>query len=209
MSAASSHTELNPAAAAHSTLELIWLPLIGLAFVFVLAFTNLVDFPLTWFDEGSHLHVPKTLVRFGVYADYSRDGFRYFGPTIGVGPTVMLPIAAAFKLFGIGLFQARVIMALYLVGAVIVFYGLARLLGGPRLALVATALLVVTPGLGLVEYGRQVLGEVPGLLFTLAGFWVWFKAWDSASLRRLTIVGLFFGLAVVTKNQYLLVLAPT
>jgi len=175
MSAASSHTELNPAAAAHaaaahSTLELIWLPLIGLAFVFVLAFTNLVDFPLTWFDEGSHLHVPKTLVRFGVYADYSRDGFRYFGPTIGVGPTVMLPIAAAFKLFGIGLFQARVIMALYLVGAVIVFYGLARLLGGPRLALVATALLVVTPGLGLVEYGRQVLGEVPGLLFTLAGF---------------------------------------
>lgn len=209
MSAASSHTELNPAAAAHSTLERIWLPLIGLAFVFVLAFTNLVDFPLTWFDEGSHLHVPKTLVRFGVYADYSRDGFRYFGPTIGVGPTVMLPIAAAFKLFGIGLFQARVIMALYLVGAVIVFYGLARLLGGPRLALVATALLVVTPGLGLVEYGRQVLGEVPGLLFTLAGFWVWFKAWDSASLRRLTIVGLFFGLAVVTKNQYLLVLAPT
>src|SRR5689334_419348 len=70
-----------------------------------LALYHLSAYPLTWFDEGSHLHVPKTLLRHGVYADYSSDGYRYFGPTLGVGPTVLLPVAAVFRLFGVGLLQ--------------------------------------------------------------------------------------------------------
>lgn len=181
----------------------------GAGLVLFLAFYNLTDFPLTWFDEGSHLHVPKTLVRYGVYADYSSDGFRHYGPTVGVGPTVMLPVALAFQLFGIGLLQARVVMALYLLAAIVSAFFLAHQLGGPRLAWVATALLVMTPGIDLLEYGRQVMGEVPGLFFTLAGFLVWFTAWEKARLPRLLGVGLLFGLAMVTKNQYLLVLAPT
>lgn len=51
----------------------------------LLALVNLPYAPRTWFDEGSHLHVPETLIRYGVYADISSEGFRYFGPTIGVG----------------------------------------------------------------------------------------------------------------------------
>lgn len=196
------------AAQARLTLERLAL-IVGVALVLFLAFYNLTNFPLSWFDEGSHLHVPKTLVRYGVYADYSSDGFRHYGPTVGVGPTVMLPIALAFQLSGIGLLQARVVMALYLLAAIVAMFFLARQLGGPRLAWAATALLVVTPGIDLLEYGRQVLGEVPGLFFTLAGFLVWFTAWEKARLPRLLAVGLLFGLAMVTKNQYLLILAPT
>jgi hypothetical protein len=177
--------------------------------VLFLALYNLTDYPLTWFDEGSHLHVPKTLVRFGVYADYSSEGFRYYGPTVGVGPTVMLPIAAVFWLFGIGLLQARLVMVLYLLATVYIFYRLARELGGQRLAWVATALLVSSRGVSLLEYGRQVLGEVPGLLFMVAGLAVWFAAWERSSWKRLVLAGLLLGLAMVTKNQYLLVLAPT
>src|SRR5437763_16215386 len=82
----------------------------SIAVVLFLAFYNLPNYPLTWFDEGSHLHVPKTLILRGVYADYSSDGFRYYGPTVGVGPTVMLPIAASVWAFGIGLLQARLVM---------------------------------------------------------------------------------------------------
>lgn len=182
---------------------------IAVAAVLFLALYNLTDYPLTWFDEGSHLHVPKALVRFGVYADYSSEGFRYYGPTVGVGPTVMLPIAAAFKLFGIGLLQARLVMVLYLLAAIYAFYRLAVVLGGHRLAWVATALLVTSRGVSLIEYGRQVLGEVPGLFFMVAGLSLWLAAWEKAGWRRLTVVGLLLGLAMVTKNQYLLVLAPT
>lgn len=176
--------------------------------VLFLALYNLTDYPTTWFDEGSHLHVPKTLVRFGVYADYSSEGFRYYGPTVGVGPTVMLPIAAVFRLFGIGLLQARLVMVLYLLVTVYVFYRLACELGGRQLAWVATALLITSRGVSLLEYGRQVLGEVPGLFFMVAGLALWFAAWEKADWRRLGLVGLLLGLAMVTKNQYLLVLAP-
>jgi len=180
----------------------------GVGLVLWLTFYNLTGFPVTWFDEGSHLHVPKTLLRFGVYADYSSEGFRYYGPTIGVGPTVMLPIAAVFKVAGIGLLQARLVMALYLLATIAVFFWLAKGLLGTRFAWVATALLVSSRGVALVEYGRQVLGEVPGFFFVLAALLIWFLTWGKAKWWQLGAVGLLFGLAMVTKNQYLLVLGP-
>jgi 4-amino-4-deoxy-L-arabinose transferase-like glycosyltransferase len=182
---------------------------IAVAVILFLALYNLTDYPQTWFDEGSHLHVPKTLVRFGVYADYSSEGFRHYSPpTIGLGPTVMLPIAAVFRLFGIGLLQARLVMALYLLAAVCVFYRLAHRLSGYRLAWVAAALLITSRGVSLPEWGRQVLGEVPGFFFMAAGLVLWFAAWERAGWRRLVLIGLLLGLAMVTKSQYLLVLAP-
>ncbi|MBP7999441.1 MAG: glycosyltransferase family 39 protein [Chloroflexi bacterium] len=173
------------------------------------AFFNLRNYPATWFDEGSHLHVPKTLLQHGVYADISSEGLRYFGPTLGVGPTVLLPIALMFKIAGIGLVQARIVMGLYLLATVFAFYKLANTLGGRTLALFAAALFVTSRTIGTLEYGRQVLGEIPGFLFIALAFWLWFSAWDNASYGRLAGVGLLFGLATITKQQYLLVLAPT
>lgn len=174
--------------------------------VFFLFCYNLTDYPKTWFDEGSHLHVPKALVTMGVYADYSSEGLRHYGPTIGVGPTVMLPIAAAFQLFGIGLLQARLVMVVYLAAATVLMGLLARRLLGLRSAWVATALLLTMPAIGMVEYGRQVLGEVPGLAFLAAGFLLWFTRWQRSRWWELALIGLLLGLSVVTKYQYLLVL---
>lgn len=195
-------------AADHSQKWLLVKLFIAMMVLGFLVFYRLTDFPVTWFDEGSHLHVPKTLVQHGVYADISSDGYRYFGPTVGVGPTVLLPIAGVFKLFGIGLFQARVVMALYLLVAVAAFYALGYVLGGKHLALVAVSLLLVTPGIAFLAYGRQVLGEVPGLAFMLIALWLWFRDWGRPHWGYLLVVGLGFGLAMVTKNQYLLILGP-
>lgn len=181
---------------------------IPVVFLFGLVFYHLSAYPLTWFDEGSHLHVPKTLVLQGVYADISSEGFRYYGPTLGVGPTVMLPIAAVFRLFGIGLLQARIVIGLYLLASVAMFFWLANVLGSRRFAWAATALLVATPAVSLLDYGRQVLGEVPGLFFLLAGILVWFQAWEKPTWRRLGAAGVLFGLSVITKNQYLIFLLP-
>jgi hypothetical protein len=185
--------------------------LVGLAVLILvfLATYHLTSYPATWFDEGSHLHVPKMLVQHGVYADFSSEGYRYYGPTVGLGPTVMLPIAAAFELFGIGLAQARAVMVLYLFASIAMFYLLARSLGGQRIALVATALLVTSRGVALIDNGRQVLGEVPGLFFLAAGFLVWFTAWEQPRWAKLILAGVLMGLSAVTKDQYLLILAPT
>jgi hypothetical protein len=182
---------------------------LGLGLVLFLTLYNLTAYPRIWFDEGEHLRVSKALALYGVYADYSAEGFRYYGPSTSVGPTVMLPVAAVFTLFGIGLLQARLVMAAYLLATIGAYFALARLLGGTRLALLATALLVTSPGLALLEYGRQMLGEVPGLFFLTGGLALWFSAWERPGWGRLGLVGLLFGLASITKHQYALVLLPT
>jgi len=182
----------------------------GLLIVFFLVFYNLTRFPAPWFDEGSHLHVPKTLVRYGVYADISSEGFRYYGPTIGVGPTVMLPIAGMFKVFGIGLLQARFVMALYLLAAAYTFYRLVEHLSAKTwVAAIALALLLSSRSVLFLEYGRQLLGEVPGFFFLALALYLWFSKWNENDWKRLSLIGLLFGLAMITKYQYLLFIAPT
>lgn len=180
--------------------------LVGAALFF--AFWNLTNYPVTWFDEGSHLHVPKAMVQEGVYADVSSEGYRYYGPTLGVGPTVLVPIAGVFALAGVGLLQARLVIVLFLFGVLGVWYGLTRGVGGRRVALVATLLLAFTPAVALIETGRQLLGEVPALFFLVAGLWLWFARWEKANAWQLLAAGVLMGLSAVTKYQFLLVLAP-
>jgi 4-amino-4-deoxy-L-arabinose transferase-like glycosyltransferase len=200
-------------------LERAWLVvLVGLALF--LALVNLPYAPRTWFDEGSHLHVPKTLVQHGVYADISSEGYRYYGPTVGVGPTVMLPIALVFRLFGVGLLQGRLVIVAYLLVALAAFYVLARRLHGSLIGLLAMTLVLASRTFnyeGMIEYGRQVVGEVPGVAFLLLGALAWLAALFQVAGRRsldtqhtvlVVLAGLGFGLALVTKNQFVLIIPP-
>lgn len=165
----------------------------------LLATINLPYAPRTWFDEGSHLHVPETLVRYGKYADISAtpDGgveFRYHGPTIGIGPTIMLPVAAVYQAFGIGLTQARIVIVIYFALALVAGYTLAQRLYGGWPALIALALLLASRTVnyeGLIEYGRQVLGEAPGVAFVFLGMLAWLAALKTAaepSARRTHLI---------------------
>ena len=60
-----------------------WGKVVAITLVLFLSVYNLPRYPLTWFDEGSHVHVPKALVRLGMYADVSSEGYRYFVLTTG------------------------------------------------------------------------------------------------------------------------------
>ncbi len=188
----------------------------GCALCVVLIFANLDQTPRTWFDEGSHLHVPKSLVQTGRYADRSSEGVRAFGPTIGVGPTVMLPIAAVFKAHRIGLLDARMVIATYTVIAIAAFALLTSLLAGRKVATLATILMLAAPGLAFITTGRQVLGEVPAFAYLLCGLLIWFARnaeTGEVSLtlctKRCIIAGGFFGLAIITKSQLGIVLVPS
>ncbi|GAP08612.1 4-amino-4-deoxy-L-arabinose transferase [Anaerolinea thermolimosa] len=185
----------------------IWMLVVAAGILF-LAFYRLTDYPLTWFDEGSHLHVSKALVKYGVYADYSSEGFRYYGPTNGLGPTVLLPIAGVFRLLGIGLLQARLVMVVYLLVGLFLFYRLTVSLEGDGWHALAFLLLFASRGVSILEYGRQVLGEVPALVFLLGGLLVWWQAWEKPSWGKLALAGMLLGLSVVTKSQVLLFLGP-
>ena len=189
--------------------RLAWLGVLGaVAALLLLAFWNLDRYPVTWYDEGIHLHVPKALINFGVYADYSSEGFRYYGPTMTVGPTVLLPIAASFKVLGIGLLQARAVIALYLLATVGLVFVVGRQLQGRTLAWVACVLVATSEGVQLAYFGRQVLGEVPAMALCLGGLACWYAAWDRRGWSWSIAAGVLLGLAVVTKYQFLFTVAP-
>lgn len=170
-------------------------------------FTRLDEYPRPWYDEGSHLHVAKNYALNGIYADYSSEGNRPFGPAIGVGPTVLLPIAWLFKPLGVSIPTARLLIAFYGLLTLIAFYGLAsRLLNFPSTVL-AWLLLFLSPGVDFIFHSRTVLGEIPGLFFLCTALWLWLRP-GTAGIVRLALVGLLMGLACVTKNQYALFILP-
>jgi 4-amino-4-deoxy-L-arabinose transferase-like glycosyltransferase len=183
-----------------TTWRLISLLAASVATVF-LAFYNLATFPATWFDEGAHLYAVKKLILEPTNPATQLDQIE---STISVGPTVWLPIDLVFRVFGVGLVQARSVMAVYLIATLWTFYYLACSLRGEKFAIAATALVIATRPVGLVYYGRQALGEVPGLFFLLAALALWFGKWGHSGTLRLIAVGLLLGLAAITKPQILM-----
>ncbi len=185
--------------------------IIGLVGFGWLALYNLNYNPAPWFDEGEHLRVSKTLVQYGQYAVWSADGFRYFGPTIGVGPTVLLPIALSFKLFGVGLVQGRIVVVAYLVLALGIYWLWSTRLGGSKQAgFLAILLLCAVPGIDFTTLGRQGLGEIPALSFFLAGLLAWWKAGQQPKpgWKWIALAGTLWALAAITKSNYGLLLPP-
>src|SRR5215217_3682672 len=162
-----------------------------------LALYNLEYSPRTWQDEGGTLSLARTLVEDGVYAIRNSDGYQTFGTVQSVGPTVVLPIALSFKLFGVGLLQGRLVMSLWLVLTFFAFYSLGRELFSMRSAVLAVLLILSFP-FGLVMLGRQALGEVPGICLLLSGSLAWIRAIRANSYRHYALTGLLFGLAMIT-----------
>jgi 4-amino-4-deoxy-L-arabinose transferase-like glycosyltransferase len=170
-----------------------------------LAFYNLDTNPRPWHDEGSYLSLAKTLVQDGVYAVRSSEGYQTFGAVQSVGPTVVLPIALSFKLWGIGLLQGRAVTAVFLLLTLGIFYAAGHTLFGRRTALFAVILLLASEAVGFLLYGRPAFGEVPALGFLLAGWFVWARGVRADRWWPSLLSGLLVGAAMVTKSQYVIV----
>jgi 4-amino-4-deoxy-L-arabinose transferase-like glycosyltransferase len=166
---------------------------------------HLDRYPRTWFDEGMYLQVAKNFASDGLYAVRSADGTVDYAPIIGVGPTVLMLAAAAFRVGGVALEVARVIPFLALLAATLLLYRIARALFGRPAAACTLLLLVAMPALDWLATGRQLLGEVPAVALLLAGGAI---AWRARGRAALVAGGVVLGLVLMTKGQYLLIL-PT
>lgn len=181
--------------------------------VILLAFLMLFRqtlYPPPWFDEGLNVSTAAMLARYGLYALPDSQGLRLIDPAIQTGPTVLLPIALVFDLFGAGLAQARLTMIPFALLMLVAFAWVARHLVGPA-ALLATIFLVagtLEPYASFLYMSRQVLGEVPALGMYLIGLLFWWRAVHRKPkrFRDLAFAGIAWGLAMVTKNQVLLLL---
>jgi 4-amino-4-deoxy-L-arabinose transferase-like glycosyltransferase len=184
--------------------ESIALALLAVASPFLI-FYNLEHNPRPWQDEGNYLLLAKTLSMDGVYAVRSSEGYQTFGAVQSVGPTVLLPIALSFKLFGVGLVQGRVVAGALALLTLVVFFGCGLKMFGRRAALLSVVFLLTSPAAGFLMYGRPAIGEIPALGFLLAGWYVWSAGVQSNRRWLYLVAGLLVGAAMVTKSQYVII----
>lgn len=126
--------------------------------------------PPLWWDEGWTLCVARQWVETGHYGCLLNGEA---APPILAGHfPVVASIAAGFRLFGVGVCQARLVELLYAFGALGLLYYLTAKLYNSDVALGTLALLLFIPAnwqMHPLIIGRQVLGEMPMAFFFLAG----------------------------------------
>lgn len=165
-----------------------------------LLFYGFPDSPSPWFDEGINIMIAKSFAEKGVF-NMAVGPNQYVNEKqlmITTNYPLLLPVFLAFKLLGTGLWQAKIIMILYLVLFVFLVYRLVKKNYGEKQALMSLALLIVF--LPLYGNGKSVLGEIPGLVFILSGL----LFLDKEKKWQVILTGLFFGLGAATKPLYLL-----
>src|SRR3989344_6541436 len=83
-------------------------------FVTFAAAYRLTESPATWYDEGYLLQSSKNLALYGKQGLQTAPGVFASTATVSSGFPILAPVALSFKLFGIGLLQARLVMVLYI-----------------------------------------------------------------------------------------------
>ncbi len=172
--------------------------LVGALFLLTLCIgiPNLEHNPPLSYDEGYVLQTPHNLLTRGFYGTWAKSWNLPFDTYTSTGPTVLLPVAASFAVFGEGVVQARMVVVIYGALAASAGYALFRLTLSRSLALLAALLLA----LSLYPYQRSVLGEVPGLFWLLLGCWLWLRAIERGGhTRLLALAGVAWGAAALTK----------
>jgi hypothetical protein len=179
-----------------------WLGLLLGALILVGSFYNLANYPTIWWDEAIFSEAAANLVQHGRYAFtvQSPNQLVDFDFRISAGPAVILPVALAYKLFGVSLVSGRLVAGAYLVLTFLALFLGARRLWGSVTALLAVALAFL--GTDVFYWGRSVLGDIPALGLFLCATCFLIRGLESRSLWPLFWGGIFVGLAFNAKEFY-------
>ncbi len=179
-------------------------------FVF-LATYRLPENPPTWLDEGTITQVAINLVHSGTYGIQIAPGQFVSTDFLTTSFPVIYPIALSFSIFGITILNARVVMVLFMALLCALSYFLIRALTGERrwpLLPLASLFLLVTFA-PLYGHGKNVLGEVPGLMFFVASLVAFHFAQKRSDMWPWILSGTLLGLSMATKPIYLFIIAPS
>ena len=142
-------------------LKIILIGCVGLAVFFSLY--KLTESPPLWYDEGIYDQIAmNSALGLGHVIQVAPHEFISTAFVTG-GYPFLEPIAWSMEAFGIGVLESRLVMVLFILATLLAFFTLISKLFGRTNAVSALALLVTFP----VIYGdgKNVLGEVPGLLY--------------------------------------------
>lgn len=181
-----------------------WPLLFPLLLATVLVFPRLDAYPWAAPDEIHHLIVARNLAVHGQYASGGPElGFNLFDNFDSVGPPVVVPVAAAFRVAGVSFASGRLVMAAYFLLFCWALYALSVPLWGPRATALGLTMAIVS--FASIYLGRTLYGEVPGLMFMLLGLLAWRRAMHTPKWSAwAALAGLAFGLAILCKTILLL-----
>ncbi len=163
---------------------------------------KLTSMPPLWFDEGWALSVARNWLEMGHY------GLLLSGQPIPItmlntGFPVLILQTLSFKLFGIGLWQARIPWTIVVLLVFLFLYLLINRLFNAKIATLAIILSILAPAqidLHPIVLGRQVLGEMLAILFLILGYGFLYIAWNRKFIMLL-VPAVFWALALETKPQ--------
>jgi hypothetical protein len=186
------------------TLEKIGFILSLLVLCFIVVKSLAVSFTDVFsFDGAMNAQVARNLNRGLGYAT-SYPIHILFDGKIQTGPTVLLPVALFFKLFGESFFSGLLVNAIYLfLTATGILFLLRKCL---KLAYIYTFFalfsFILTPS--LFSYGFGLYGEIPALSFLILSTIFFSRFYRSHSYSSVFFSGLALGLSVLTKTVMLL-----
>lgn len=172
------------------------------------SFYNLANYPDLWWDEAIFSETAANIVQHGRYAFtvQSPGQLSDLDYRISVGPAIILPVALAYKILGVGLVQGRLVASLFLTFAFLALFLASRRLFGTAVAFLAVVLALL--GTDVIHWGRAVLGDVPALGLFLCGVWLITRDLQDDSTLSLFLGGMFLGLAFDAKEFYGLTFLP-
>jgi 4-amino-4-deoxy-L-arabinose transferase-like glycosyltransferase len=152
-------------------------------------------FPAAWTDDSLYMIVAREIAAGRGYQLPILSNEWAFPYILAVGPTLILPVVLFIKVFGFSVGVARISMILYMILATITLYLLSKEINNRSTARWSALLLVTLSA--FVNTGKAVLGEVPAIFWLFLGLLLLIKR--KISWKRDIIIGICFGLSVVTK----------
>jgi len=155
------------------------------------------------FDGAMNLEVARSLAEGHGYRRMYADHLG-FSHAIQTRAPYILPAAAVYAAFGVGIWQSQLVNVLYLAALSLLVFVLVRRAVSWRWAIAAVAVCLCTPG--FEDTGLNGFGEVPALTWWLAALAVLYGSTDgnAPGHRRIALAGVLVGIAVVTKTVLLI-----
>ncbi len=166
-------------------------------------FSELTTNPRPWYDEGGDTQLARNLALHGkIGLKFFRDDIPNHPWAVSIAYPLVVPVAVAFKLFGVSIGAGRSVMAIFLFGFLAAAFFFIRGRAGMWRALLSLALLITFAP--LYGNGKPVLGEVPGIFYLFLGMTLLADAIRAPLKQNFFWAGIISGLAAVTKPTFFL-----
>jgi hypothetical protein len=163
--------------------------------------SRLESVPPLWWDEGWTLSVARNWVEHGHYGRLLEGKIVPAG--LQAAPLVTASVSLSFRVFGVGVIQARMVGVAFTLACLALMYYFAQSIYNRSIALGTLSVLTLLPAyieLFPIYTGRQVLGEMPALFFLLAGYTAILSV-PRHPVWALSLATLFWPIALSTKLQ--------